>query len=158
MSIGYNMRPMEMQGAFGIHQMAKLDGYVEKRRENARYWEERLGANHHLLMHKEAHGTKHVWFGYPVIVRPGAPLRRDELVDYLEAKGVETRPIMVGNIDEQAALRPFTYRKVGDLPNSRFIHRNAFFFGNHHGIEQEERELIVRLFREFEGEAAGSRT
>ncbi|MDP2937377.1 MAG: DegT/DnrJ/EryC1/StrS family aminotransferase [Dehalococcoidia bacterium] len=148
-NIGYNLRPTEIQGAFGIHQMAKLEGYIETRRENARYWGERLGALNHLVLHREAEGTRHVWFGYPVMVRPDAPFSRGELVDYLEARGVETRPIMAGNIDEQPALRLFSYRKVGELPNSRLIHRNAFFFGNHHGIGREEREAIAGYIKEF---------
>jgi CDP-6-deoxy-D-xylo-4-hexulose-3-dehydrase len=148
-NIGYNLRPTEIQGAFGIHQMAKLEGYIEIRRENARYWGERLGAMDHLLLHREAQGTRHVWFGYPVVVCPNAPFTRKELVDYLEARGVETRPIMAGNIDEQPALRLFPYHKVGDLPNSRLIHRNAFFFGNHQGVGDEERKAVAGYIKEF---------
>jgi CDP-6-deoxy-D-xylo-4-hexulose-3-dehydrase len=148
-NIGYNLRPTEIQGAFGIHQMGKLEGYIEVRRENARYWGEKLGALAHLLVHREAQATRHVWFGYPIMVQPNAPFSRKELAGYLEARGVETRPIMAGNIDEQPAMRLVRYRKVGDLPNSRLIHRNAFFFGNHHGIGQEERAAIVGYVAEF---------
>jgi CDP-6-deoxy-D-xylo-4-hexulose-3-dehydrase len=149
-NIGYNLRPTEIQGAFGIHQMAKLEGYIKARRDNARYWHENLTRlGQHLLLQHEAEGTRHVWFGYPIMVQPNAPFGRKELVGYLEARGVETRPIMAGNIDEQPAMRLVRYRKVGDLPNSRLIHRNAFFFGNHHGIGQEERAAIVGYVAEF---------
>ena len=148
-NIGYNFRPTEIQGAFGIHQMSRLEGFIEARRDNARYWGEELGSLNHLLLHREAEGTRHAWFGYPVLVRPNAPFSRKELTDYLEASWVETRPIMAGNIDEQPAMRLFSYRKVGKLPNSRLIHRNAFFSGNHHGIGREEREAIVRYIGEF---------
>jgi len=150
MNIGYNLRPTEIQGAFGIHQVGKLEGYVELRRENARYWCEKLAPfARHLLLHDEREGTRHVWYGYPVTVRPDAPFSRKELMDHLEAKGVETRPIFAGNMDEQPAMRLVPYRKVGDLPNARLIHRNAFFFGNHHGIRKEERDAIVSYFQEF---------
>lgn len=148
-NIGFNLRPTEIQGAFGIHQMGKLEGYIEVRRENARYWGEKLGALAHLLVHREAPGTRHVWFGYPIMVQPNAPFSRKELADYLEAHGVETRPIMAGNIDEQPVMRLYPYRRVGDLPNSRLIHRNAFFFGNHHGIGTEEREAMADYLRDF---------
>ena len=156
LNTGYNLRPTEIQGAFGIHQMGKLEGYIEVRRQNAGYWGEKLGALAHLLVQREAEGTRHVWFGYPLMVQPDAPFSRNELVDYLEAKGVETRPIMAGNIDEQPAMRLFPYRKVGDLPNSRLIHRNAFLFGNHQGIGKEEREAIVSYFQEFVEERGGA--
>jgi CDP-6-deoxy-D-xylo-4-hexulose-3-dehydrase len=147
---GYNLRPTEIQGAFGIHQLGKLEGYIEARRENARCWREKLTPfADHLLLHDEREGTRHAWYGYPVMVRPGASFTRRELMDYLEAKGVETRPIFAGNIVEQPAMRLLPYRKVGDLHNSRLIHRNAFFFGNHHGIGKMEREAIVDYFRQF---------
>jgi CDP-6-deoxy-D-xylo-4-hexulose-3-dehydrase len=149
-NIGYNLRPTEIQGAFGIHQMAKLDSYIETRRENARYWGQALGTlSPYLMLHGEAEHVRHVWFGYPVTVSPQAPFSRKELVDHLESRGVETRPIMAGNIAEQPAMNLFPYRKEGDLANSRLIHRNSFFFGNHHGIGAPEREAVVSYFQEF---------
>lgn len=151
-SIGYSLRPTEIQGGFGIHQMPKLESYIETRRENARYWGKKLGALPHLLVHREAEDTRHVWFGYPIMVEPNAPFSRKELSDYLEVRRVETRPIVAGNIAEQPVMRHFPYRKVGDLPNSSLIHRNAFFFGNHHGIGKEEREAVVRYIEEFLGD------
>jgi CDP-6-deoxy-D-xylo-4-hexulose-3-dehydrase len=155
-STGYNFRPMEIQGAFGIHQIGKLERYVEVRRENARYWSKELGVLPHLRLYQEAEGTRHAWFGYPIMVLPDAPFSREELVAHLEAKGVETRPIMAGNMDEQPAMRLFPYRKVGDLPNARLVHRNAFLFGNHHGIGSEQRKAIVSYVREFVQERAGA--
>lgn len=147
---GYNLRPTEIQGAFGIHQIGKLDKFIEIRRENARFWTDSLKKySGYLICHEEREGTKHVWFGYPVTVKPGAPFTRKELVSFLEGKGVETRPIMSGNIDQQPAMKLFDYRKIGELENSRLIMRNSFFIGNHQGIGREEREAIAQYFQEF---------
>jgi len=149
-NIGYNFRPTEIQGAFGIHQLGKLEKFIQIRKENAEYWTENLREyRKYLLVHNEKERTRHVWFGYPITIKPDAPFTRKELVDFLEERGVETRPIMSGNIDEQPAMRLFNYRKVGDLPNSRFIMRNSFFWGNHHGIGEEERKAIVDYIGEF---------
>ena len=149
-NIGYNFRPMEIQGAFGIHQLKKLDQFIEMRRQNAKYWFTNLRKyEDYLLLHSEREGTKHVWFGYPITVKPSAPFTREELMNFLEGKGVETRPIMAGNIAEQPAMRLLNHRRVGELPNSRFIMRNSFFFGNHIGIGEEERVAIVDYIREF---------
>ena len=147
---GYNLRPTEIQGAFGMHQIKKLDKFVEIRRDNARYWTENLKPfSDYLLLYEERPGTKYAWYGYPVTVKPDAPFTREELRDFLDKKGLETRPIFAGNIDEQPVMRLFNYRKAGDLPNSRIVQRQSFFFGNHQGIGKEEREAIVEYFREF---------
>ena len=146
---GYNLRPTEIQGGFGIRQMPKLEGFIEARRENAAYWDRRFATLPHIRVQREAAGTRHVWFGYPITVMPDAPFRREELVAHLEARGVETRPIMAGNIEEQPAMRRVPHRTVGDLPNARLIHRNAFFFGNHQGIDAERREAIAGWVTDF---------
>lgn len=147
---GYNFRPTEVQGAFGIHQLKKLDKFIEIRRDNANFLTKELSRfSQNLWLHKEKRGTRHVWFGYPVTVNPDAPFTRKQLMDFLEGKGVETRPIMAGNIDEQPAMKLFHYRKVGELRNSRLIMRQSFFFGNHQGIGKEEREAIVEYFGQF---------
>ena len=149
-NIGFNLRPTEIQGAFGIHQIKKLDKFIEIRRNNARYWTKKLEKySDYLILPKERLNTKHVWFGYPITVKPTAPFTRKEFVDFLEKKGIETRPIMAGDIVEQPVMKLFKYRKVGDLNNSKFIMRNSFFFGNHQRIGKAEREYIVDCISEF---------
>src|SRR5436853_7873979 len=69
--------------------------------------------------------------------------RSEDLVGVMEKAGIETRPIMAGNMAEQPVMKQLPYRVVGDLNNSRMIMRNSFFFGNHQGIGEEEREFIA---------------
>ena len=149
-NLGYNFRPTEIQGAFGIHQMDKLDKFIEIRRSNAKFWAENLKRySNYLWLHEERKSTKHVWFGYPITISPEVSLSRKDLTTFLEYRGVETRPIMAGNMDEQPAMRVLPYRKVGELRNSRLIMRNSFFFGNHQGIGEAERLAIVDYFKEY---------
>jgi CDP-6-deoxy-D-xylo-4-hexulose-3-dehydrase len=141
---GYNLRPTEVQGAFGMHQIGKLDRFIENRRKNAAYWNKALHSYKDLLiLPREEPETKHVFFGYPITVRAEAPFQREELVSYMEKGGIETRPIMAGNIAEQPVMKQMRYRKVGELPNSNLIMKRSFFFGNHNGIGLVEREYIA---------------
>ena len=147
---GYNLRPTEIQGAFGMHQMPRLDPFIEGRRANAAYWTKNLGEfSDYLILPDEAPGTRHVWFGYPITVRPNAPFSRKDLVSFLEARGLETRPIMAGNIVEQPAMTLVPHRVDGPLENARQIQRQSFFFGNHQGIGDEERDAVVSYFKDF---------
>ena len=147
---GYNLRPTEIQGAFGIHQIRKLDGFIEIRRENAGFWTNALREHSDCLrVHEERSGTRHVWFAYPLTVKAGAPFSKDQLVDFLEERGVETRPIMAGNIAEQPVMRLLPYRQVGDLPHSRSVMRNTILIGNHAGVGDEQRAAVLEYVREF---------
>jgi len=147
---GYNLRPTEIQGAFGIHQIRKLDTFINQRRENADYWTRKLsGYEDQLILPTEPEHAKHVYFGYPITVKPDAGFTREELVNHLEEKLIETRPIMAGNMAEQPAMKHIDHRTVGQLPNSQMIMRCSFFFGNHNGIGHEEREYIADTVIEF---------
>ena len=147
---GYNLRPTELQAAFGLQQLPRLDPFVEQRRANAAYWTERLAPlAPQLALTEEEPGTRHAWFAYPVTVAEDAAFSREQLVAHLEARGVETRPIMAGNIAEQPAMATIAHRVVGELPNARAIHRRAFFFGNHQAIGEQERTAIADYLGEF---------
>jgi len=147
---GYNLRPTEIQGAFGIHQIKKLDGFIDLRRKNAAYWTKKLSPYSDLLiLPEEQPGTKHVYFGYPLTIKTEAHFTRQQLVDHLEGKLVETRPVMAGNMAEQPVMKNLPHRVSGNLTNSRMIMRQSFFFGNHTGIGLEEREYIADSITSF---------
>ena len=146
---GYNFRPTEIQGAFGVHQLPRLEGFIGTRRANAAYFNQELARYREwLTLPSEAPNTRHVHFAYPITVKEGAPFTNKDLAGYLESRGVETRPIEAGDMSQQPAMKRLNYRS-GDLTNARYIHANAFFFGNHHGVGQVEREAIVAYFHEF---------
>jgi len=147
---GFNFRPTEIQGAFGIHQIKKLDKFIEIRRENAKYWGKRFSEfSDYLIVQEERPGTRHVWFGYPLTVRQGSPFTREELVKHLEESKIETRPIQIPNIAKQPSINFLRHRIHGDLKNAQYIMDNSFWFGNHQAIGKEEREYIADKITEF---------
>lgn len=150
MQAGYNFRPTELQGAMGIHQVPRLEGFIAKRRENADYWNRELAAyGDWITVQEERFGTRHARFAYPVLVRPEAPFTRRKLQDFLETRGVETRQIEAGNMAIQPAMQYIKHRVSGTLTNAENIHNNAFFFGCHQGIGATEREYVAEVFHDF---------
>ena len=133
-----------------MHQLPRLEPYIKIRRDNATYWRGALDQfSKYLVLPEERPNTRHVWFGYPVTVKSDAPFKRADLVRFLEARGLETRPIMAGNITEQPAMKLFEHRISEDLTNSTLINNQSFFFGNHQGIGDQEREAVTGYFQEF---------
>lgn len=152
-SHGYNLRPTEIQGAFGIHQVDRLEDYIEIRQKNAKVLNSRMEQFEDIfnILH-ERPNTRCSWFAYPILVREDAPFTRDELQDFLEDKLIETRPILAGNLARQPALEKIDYRQVGDLKSAEQIHENGLFVGNHHGIGEEQTEYIFECIEEFVSE------
>ena len=147
---GFNFRPTDLQGAIGIHQMKKLEKYIEIRRQNAAYWTKRFKEfSDHLIVHEERPGTRHVWFGQPLTVRHAAPFTRDELTKHLEENKIETRPVQISNIAQQPSAKFVKHRVHGELKNAQYIMDHSFFFGNHQGIGKEEREYVADVIADF---------
>ena len=59
------MRPLEIEGAIGIEQLKKLNGFIDKRRANAKNFQEVMGSKHNLRIQKEI--GKSSWFGFSIM-------------------------------------------------------------------------------------------
>lgn len=147
---GYNLRPTEIQGAFGHHQLPKLDEFIEKRRSNGAYLNDRFSAyDDYFQLFEERENTRCSWFAYPFQLRESAPFTVDEFQDYLENHNIETRPILAGNLARQPALEDIDYRVAGSLENAENIHENGLFIGNHHRLTEEKLEYVADTVDEF---------
>jgi CDP-4-dehydro-6-deoxyglucose reductase, E1 len=149
-NIGFNIRPTEIQGAFGIHQMKKLEKFVRIRRSNAKFWNKRFNSLKDVfILPKEIPNSKHSYFCYPITIRDDAPFNRNEIMQFLTKRKIETRPIMAGNIVEQPVMKLYKHKISGQLKNSKLIMKNGFFFGNHQDIGLSEREYVSDSVIEF---------
>ena len=149
-SSGFNFRPTEIQGAFGIHQIKKLEKFIKIQTNNANFLNKKLAKfSNYLLFHSERPNTRHVWFAYPITVRSSSPFSRNQLVNFLEKKNIETRPIMASDITQQPAIKLIKKKINKPLTNSKFIHSNSFFIGVHQGIGKSQRNYVVSVFDEF---------
>ena len=151
-NLGYNFRATEVQGAFGVHQVPKLEGFIRQRRENVEELNTALRKYSEWLLEcpgRDHDGSRSVWFGYPITVKPGAPFSRDDLVRFFESRGIETRPIMAGNFQDQPAIQLFAHRIAGPLTNAGIVMRQSFFIGNHHAMGEGERRYVKECVDEF---------
>jgi CDP-6-deoxy-D-xylo-4-hexulose-3-dehydrase len=89
------------------------------------------------------------WFAFPVIVSRDAPLSRDELCAFLEINGVETRPVVAGNIARQPGFKNLMPEYVPDLPGADVIHVNGFYVGIHPIDYKIEFQKLAELLDQF---------
>ena len=146
---GFNFRPTELQGAFGIHQIGKLEKLVKLRITNAEYWNKKLKRFSNLLLTKKDVGRRKSYLFYPITVKKNKFFKKKDLVNELEKHGIETRSVMAGNITKQPVAKILKLKKSGDLKNSDYIHENSFVIGNHHEIGEKQRKFVTDVITNF---------
>lgn len=146
---GLNVRPTDVQGAFGIHQMDRITDFVDRRRTNAERLNEALSPYDDVFRFQSVlPGAVHTYYGYPLLLREDAPFDRPSFTEHLEECGIETRPIMGGNLAEHPAFSHLADR-AGDLETAESIHERGVFFGNHHRMHEAHTDYIVDVVTDF---------
>jgi dTDP-4-amino-4,6-dideoxygalactose transaminase len=80
---GFKHNMTDIQAAIGIHQLAKLDGWIERREELAASYDRLLADLPLITPPPQADDGKHSWHLYQVLVEPDAEIGRDALLDHL---------------------------------------------------------------------------
>ncbi len=146
--IGYNLKATDMQAAVGVAQLDKLPGFIAARRGNFARLHEGLRELEDVLELPEATAcSEPSWFGFPMLVRPGAPFTRQELVRHLESRKIGTRLVFAGNLTRQPAYAEATYRVVGDLSTTDRVMRDAFWIGVYPGLTPAMLDYMVDSIR-----------
>jgi perosamine synthetase len=91
--LGYNYRMTDLQGAVGVVQIKKLDMFIDERSKWASYYNKELAGIDWLRLPNYNSIYKHGWQSYVTFVdEKKAPLKRNEIMEILQQKGISTRP------------------------------------------------------------------
>lgn len=128
---GYNLRPLEMSGAIGQEQIAKLPAIVAERRRNAESFRALMQGYPQIRIQRELGESS--WFGFSMVVAPDAGFTRAELIAALTRHKVDCRPIVAGNFAKNDVVtRHMDHTVHATLRHADEIDRNGLFIGNHH--------------------------
>lgn len=149
--LGYNMRPTELQAAFGLQQLERLPDFLERRKENFdKMYKFFKKYEQYFILPKSLPKTKINWLAFPITIKKGAPFTRNELVTYLEEHNVQTRPLFSGNILKQPAYKDRKdHRSHGTHDNSQHILHHSFLLGAHHGLTAEMVDYVCSVLEDF---------
>jgi len=98
--LGYNYRMTDVQAAIGIEQMRRLDGIVSRRRELAERYTQALGDHPWLRPPYVPEGCEPNFQSYAVSLATGAPITRNDLMQFLLDRNISTRRgIMLAHVE-----------------------------------------------------------
>lgn len=140
---GYNLRPLEIEGALGIEQLKKMDSIISQRRENAQYFLKQIKKLKGIRVQKEVDMSS--WFGFAMILEGANEGKRKNVVDILMQNGIEVRPIVAGNFTKNKAIKYMEYTIHGKLINADEVHDNGFFVGNHSKSNRQEIDYLISV-------------
>jgi CDP-4-dehydro-6-deoxyglucose reductase, E1 len=126
---GYNVRPTEIAGAIGLQQLRKLDGFVERRRQNLDLFNSLFAGDARFIIQRE--NGKSSSFCFPIILNPTFHLNRERVLGALKEADIGHRIITGGNFLRHDVIRYYDYQCVGEIINADIAHDHGFFTGNH---------------------------
>lgn len=145
---GLNLRPTELNAISALEQLKKINLFIKNRRKNSKLFIKLFKNNQNFIIQKEIGQSS--WFGFSLIVK-NKKINRDKLVNFLNKNGIETRPIVSGNILKNEMIKYFKVTKYNetDFKNAEFIDQNGFFVGNSHKNLEKEINYLKKLIDKF---------
>lgn len=140
--VGHNSRLDELQAAILRVKLPLLDEWNNKRRENAKLYNEKL-KDTKLVTPYEDKNVKHVYHMYILQSE-----KRQELADHLKQRGIATGIYYPVPLHLQKAYTALGY-KEGDMPNAEYLSKRTFAIPMYAELTKEEKEYIVQAIKEF---------
>ncbi|NCC70136.1 DegT/DnrJ/EryC1/StrS family aminotransferase [bacterium] len=134
--IGQNSRLDELQAAILRKKLSYLDDFVERRRNNAKLYDDRLRDTEYIIP-KTNTETIHSYYLY-VLSHPNAK----KIMNYLKNEGIGVGVYYPVSLHNQKALSNLGY-KIGDFPESEKLSKTTFAIPVFPELLESEKEYIV---------------
>ena len=137
----YNARLDTMQAAFTLVKLPHLDAWIHTRREHAAHYRHRLGR---LAQIPPDHPDDHVGYHtFPIAVE-----RRDELAEYLQARGIGCAVHYRKQIHQLEPALPLGYQP-GDLPQTEDLAGRVLSLPIHQDLTADQIDAVCEAVEQF---------
>ena len=150
---GFNLKVSDMQAAVGCAQIEKFPTFVARRKENFKRLYDGLKDIKELILVTPQPNSDPSWFGFMMTVADGVKFSRNDLSEYLEKAGIQTRNLFAGNMTRHPLFADLQvgkdYRVVGELKNTDKIMNDSFWIGVYPGMSAEKIKYIIDVIVRF---------
>lgn len=145
--IGYNLKPLDLQGAIGLEQLKKLDFICQTRSKNCQKISNLFIQNiKNIRSVNILDQTEWTPFGVPLICENKE--QKQKLVSYLESNGIQTRNYFAGNLLMHNGYKHLDSYKF--YPESNKVLDLVFFVGCAPTISEENISYIENVLIKYE--------
>lgn len=145
--VGYNYRMTDIQAAIGVVQLKKLDQFIDERQKWADYYTHALSKIPWLRTPYIPNGYKHGWQSYVLFIDEAkAPMKRNDLMEYLQQKGISTRPgthavHTLGYYSKTFNIKP------SDYPNAFAANEFSMAIPLHNKMVKQDYEYVIECLK-----------
>jgi len=139
-AVGYNMKSSELNAAFGLVQLSRIEEIRAKRRTVFERYLTNLADVKELVLPVNTYNSD--WLAIPFTTP-----RRLELLTFLEHNNIQTRVCFAGNVTRHPVYREY----LETFPNADRIMAEGFLLGAHHGMVVEDVDYVCDKMKEFFG-------
>lgn len=136
--IGYNMKSSEVNAAFGLIQINRLNEIRNKRKIVFNRYLDNLKDVSEITLPNNVYNTD--WLAIALLYE-----KRLELLTYLELNNIQTRVCFAGNITRHPAYRNY----LQTFKNADVVMANGFLLGAHHGMTIEDVDYVCDKIKYF---------
>lgn len=147
--VGYSCKMNELEAAVGLGNIDLYNDIVATRRKNLLYFLERFSRFEPWLSTISEGPDERIGpHAIPIIINENAPFTRQELTDYLERHGVETRTLFA-SMPTQCPGFAYLGHKLGEFPVAEYMGRFGIHIGVHHDLTTEHMEFALQTVADF---------
>tara|TARA_B110001452_G_scaffold260284_1_gene257609 strand:- start:25 stop:624 length:600 start_codon:yes stop_codon:yes gene_type:complete len=146
---GFNLRPTDISASIGNSQFKRLTKFKNIRAKNrtkiisalkkSKKW------NHQYDFFEINKNINPSFFGFPIFLTKKNFQKKFKLINHLNRRGIENRPIISGNFLNQPSAKLYKFKqKAKDFPGAQLVQERGFFIGLHaKPISKTQINLIV---------------
>lgn len=147
--IGFSSKMNELEAAVGLGNLEIYHDILDKRRGNLYYLMDKFKKFNSYLATIEKEPYEEIGpHAFPIIIQEGTKFTRNQLVNFMEKKGIDTRNLF-SSMPTQCPGFSFMGYKIGDFPNAEYIGDNGIHIGVHQDLGKDECDYVLNMIEEF---------
>lgn len=131
--------------AFGVAQLENIEEFIKIKRDNATYYNDQLQEISGVTIPVEKDWAYNCYWLYSVVIEDSYGITRDELIQKLREKGIESRPFFM----PIHSMPPYEMCTHGNLEVTEELYNKGINLPSSVGLTRKDIDLVCEAIREF---------
>ena len=142
--LGFKYNMTDIQAAIGLHQLAKLDGFIQRRAENAAIYDHAFSGMETIRTPLVENYCGHSWHLYPILLETGPEPDRDAFIETLKDCNIGTSVLFIPLHLHSHYQKTMGWRE-GSFPISEYIFRRIVNLPISPGLEAQTATRVAQI-------------